>query len=319
MKAIRVEKFGDPEVLQVAETPDPQPGPGQVLVRLRAAGINPFEVYIRSGKYARLPELPFTPGHDGAGVIEAVGENAGFAAGDRVYVAGSLTGTYAELCLCEAAQVHRLPERVDFAQGAALGVPYATAYRALFQRGRASPGETVLIHGATGGAGLAAVQFAVAAGLTVLATGGSEPGRVLLCQQGAHEVFDHHAQGYAEAIRERTAGRGVDLVIEMLANVNLATDLTLLALKGRVVIIGSRGPVEINPRELMAREADVRGVMLFGASAADLAEAHQAIGEGLRNGKLQPVVGQAFPLEKAPAAHEAVMAGGAQGKVVLTI
>ena len=319
MKAIRIEQFGGPEVLGTAEIPDPIPASGQVLVRLHAAGINPVETYIRSGKYAKLPALPFTPGTDGAGRVVTAGAESGFAEGERVYVAGSLTGTYAELCVCEEAQVHPLPDSVAFTQGAALGVPYATAYRALFQRAQAQAGETVLIHGATGGVGQAALQFALGAGLTVFATGGSEEGRERLRAQGAHAVFDHHAPAYAEAILQETSGRGVGVIVEMLASVNLGRDLTLLAPGGRVVVVGSRGSVELDPRNLMSREADIRGVMLGAATPGELAEAHRAIGAGLLSGALQPLVSRQFPLAQAPAAHEAVMAGAAAGKVVLVL
>ncbi len=320
MKAIRVEAFGGPEVLKVAEAPEFRPGPGQVLVRLHAAGVNPVDTYIRSGKYARLPELPYTPGFDGAGRVEELGANGHtLTPGQRVYVAGSLTGTYAELCLCAAEQVHPLPESVSFAQGAAIGVPYATAYRALFQRAQAQRGETVLIHGATGGTGMAALQLARAAGLRVVATGGSEEGRAQLLREGAEAVYDHHSPDYASDILEHTDGRGVNVIIEMLANVNLGRDLTLLAPHGRVAVIGSRGPVEINPRDAMAREADIRGVMLFSAPPEELAAIHRALGERLEKGELNPVVGAQFPLAEAAKAHEAVMSGGAKGKIVLVL
>jgi NADPH2:quinone reductase len=306
--------------LQVREVTAPQAGAGPVLVRLHAAGVNPVDTYIRSGNYARLPELPYTPGTDGAGRVEALGAGVtGLVEGQRVYVAGSLTGTYAEACLCEAAQVHALPEEVSFPQGAAIGVPYATAYRALFQRARAVAGETVLIHGGTGGTGTAAVQLAKAARLRVLATGGSEEGRAELRALGVEAAFDHHAAGYEEEIMKHTGGRGVEVIVEMLANVNLGRDLTLLAKGGRVAVIGSRGPVEINPRDAMAREADVRGVMLFAATAEELAEIHRALGEGLRRGELKPVVGEQFSLAQAAQAQEAVMRGGAKGKVVIVM
>jgi NADPH2:quinone reductase len=171
MKAIRVNAFGGPEVLELAEVPMPQAGPGEVLVRVHAGGVNPVETYIRAGKYARLPELPYTPGNDGAGVIEQVGPDVNeFKPGDRVYTAGSISGTYAEFALCKKEQVHPLPAKVSFAQGAAMGTPYATAYRGLFQRACAKPGETVLVHGASGGVGTAAVQLARAHGLRVFGT-----------------------------------------------------------------------------------------------------------------------------------------------------
>jgi NADPH2:quinone reductase len=319
MKAIRVREFGEPEVLQIADLPDLTPGSGQVVVRLHAAGINPVETYIRSGKYAKLPPLPYTPGSDGAGVIAQVGTGVeGWRIGQRVYLAGSLSGTYAEQALCEPAHLHPLPGAISFVQGAALGVPYSTAHFTLFGRGQAQSGETVLIHGATGGVGLAALQLARAAGLTVLATGGTEEGRALLHREGAHHVFDHHAADYAAQILAATEGRGVNLIVEMLANVNLGKDLPLLTLNGRVSVVGSRGPVEINPRDLMARNADIRGVMLALAGPAVAAEVHRALATGLENGALRPIIAREFPLAEAAQAHTAVMAPGAAGKIVLT-
>ena len=318
MKAIRVSQFGEPEVLQVAEVPDLTPAPGQILVRIHAAGVNPVETYVRSGKYAKLPELPYTPGTDGAGTIQTLGAGvAGWKAGDRVYLAGSLTGTYAEQALCEPTQVHPLPASVTFSQGAALGVPYTTAHVALHHRGQTRVGETILIHGATGGVGLAAVQIAHAAGLRVLATGGTEAGRALVQREGADAVFDHHAANGDQQILEATHGRGVDLILELLANVNLGKDLPLLASGGRVVVVGSRGPVEINPRDLMARNADIRGVMVFGTPPAILVETHRALAGGLESGALRPVIAHEYPLAGAPQAHAAIMAPGAMGKIVL--
>src|SRR5215475_13195057 len=230
VKAIRVKEFGGPEVLRLEEVPMLRPGPGQVLVGMHAIGINPVETYVRAGTYARLPELPYTPGNDGAGVIEQVGADVSeFKAGDRVYTAGSLTGTYAELALCRKEQVHPLPANVSFEQAAAMGTPYATAYRGLLQRAAAEPGESVLVHGASGGVGTAAVQLARAHGLRVFGTAGSEEGFKLLREQGAHEVFDHRAPDHFEKIIKATEGHGVDVIVEMLANVNLGRDLTILA------------------------------------------------------------------------------------------
>jgi NADPH2:quinone reductase len=319
MKAIRVAQFGEPEVLQLAEVPDLEPEAGQVVVQLQAIGINPVETYIRSGKYAKLPPLPYTPGTDGAGTIAAVGVGVtGWKVGDRVYLAGSLSGTYAQQVLCEPVHLHPLPDNVSFQQGAALGVPYTTAHVALFHRGQLRSGEIVLIHGATGGVGLAAVQIAQTAGARVLATGGTSAGRSLLLAEGAYAVFDHHSQEYPQQILDATDGRGVDLIVEMLANANLGKDLPMLASNGRVVVVGSRGPVEINPRDLMGRNADVRGVMVFGTPAPVLAETHIAIVAGLKEGKLRPIVAQTIPLAEAALAHKVIMSGGAAGKIVLT-
>ena len=318
MNAIRVHEFGGPEVLRLEEVPTPKPGRGEVVVRMHAVGINPVETYIRAGTYARLPELPYTPGNDGAGVIEQVGPDVNeFNRGDRVYTAGSISGTYAEFALCKTDQLHRLPTNVSFAQGAAIGTPYATAYRGLFQRGEAKPGEAVLVHGASGGVGTAALQLARARGLRVFGTAGTDQGMKLAREQGAHEVFDHRAPDHFEQIMKATAGRGIDVIMELLANVNLGRDLTILAKGGRVVVIGSRGRVEIDPRDTMQRDADVRGMVLPNTPPAELASIHAALVAGLENGTLRPVIGKEFPLAQAAEAHRAVMEPGATGKIVL--
>ena len=318
MKAIRVKEFGGPEVLQLEDVPTPQPGPGEVLMRIYATGINPVETYIRAGKYARLPKLPYTPGNDGAGVVEQAGANVTeFKAGDRVYTAGSVTGTYAEFALCKKEQVHPLPANVSFAQGAALGTPYATAYRGLLQRAVAKPGETALVHGASGGVGIAAVQLARAHGLRVFGTAGSQEGLRLVREQGAHEVFDHRTPDHFDQLMKATGGHGIDVIVEMLANVNLGKDLTILAKGGRVVIIGSRGPAEINPRDTMQRDADIRGMILPNTPPAEMASIHAALVAGLEEGALRPVIGKEFPLTDAAGAHRAVMEPGALGKIVL--
>lgn len=319
MKAIRVKEFGGPEVLQLEEVPTPQPGPGEVLVRIHVIGINPVETYIRAGTYARLPALPYTPGNDGAGVVEQVGVAVSeFKAGDRVYTAGSLSGTYAEFALCKKEQVHPLPANVSFAQGAAIGTPYATAYRGLLQRAEAKPGETVLVHGASGGVGTAAVQLGRAHGLRVFGSAGSHEGLQLAREQGADKVFDHRLPGHFEQVMQATGEEGVDVIIELLANVNLGKDLTILAKGGRVVIIGSRGPVEINPRDTMQHEADIRGMILPNAPPAQMKSIHAALVAGLANGTLRPVIGKEFRLSEAAQAHRTVMESGALGKIVLT-
>ena len=319
MKAIRVHEFGGPEVLKLEDVPDLQPAPGQVVVQVRAAGVNPVEAYIRSGTYAVKPNLPYTPGNDAGGVVLAVGEGVKrVKKGDRVYVSGSLSGAYAEQALCNEAQVHRLPDNVSFEQGAAIGVPYGTAYRGLFQRGDAKAAEAVLIHGASGGVGTAAVQLARAAGLTVIGTAGSERGMQLVQAEGAHHVLNHSAEGYLDELMKFTEGRGVDLILEMLANKNLGKDLTVLAKKGRIVVIGSRGTIEINPRDAMGRDADIRGTTLMNTTEQEYKQMYAALVAGLENGTLRPVIGQRIPLADAPRAHMEVMKpSGAHGKIVL--
>jgi NADPH:quinone reductase len=319
VKAIRVHQFGGPEVLQLEAAPDPQPGPGQVVVRVHAAGVNPVEAYIRTGTYASKPNLPYTPGSDAGGVVVAVGSGVTrVKTGDRVYTTASISGTYAEQALCDEAKVQRLPEHVSFEQGAAMGVPYGTAYRGLFQRAEAKPAETVLVHGASGGVGTAAVQLARAAGMIVIGTAGSEDGMKLVKEQGAHHALNHSSEGYLDELMKLTEGRGVDVIVELLANKNLARDLTVLAKKGRVAVIGSRGAIEINPRDAMAREADIRGVTLPSTSEAEYKAMHAALVAGLENGTLRPVIGERIPLAEAARAHvEIVKPSGARGKMVL--
>lgn len=318
MKAIRVHEFGGPEVLRLGDVPDFRPGPGEVLVRIHAAGVNPVETYIRTGTYARKPSLPYTPGSDAAGMVEDVGAGVKrVRVGDRVYVTGSTTGTYAQQSLSPEAQVYPLPANISFAQGAGLAIPYATAYRALFQRARAQAGETVFIHGASGGVGIAAVQFARSAGMTVIGSAGTDRGRDLVRREGAHQVLDHTAPDYLEKAMRLADGRGVDVIVEMLANRNLGKDLPLLAPKGRVVVVGSRGTVEINPRDIMGRDAEIVGMVLFNATEREIAAIHAAIIAGLENETLRPVVGKEFPLAEAARAHKEVLESGAHGKIVL--
>jgi NADPH:quinone reductase len=318
MKAIRVYEFGGPEVMRLEETSTPLSGPGQVVLAVKAAGVNPVDTYIRSGQYALKPALPYTPGLDAAGVIAAVGEGVtGWAVGDRVYSAGTVSGSYAEFALCNQSQVHCLSESVSFQQGAAVGVPYGVAYRALFNRALAKPGESVLVHGATGGVGIAAVQLARAAGLRVIGTGGTESGLALVSEQGAHHAVNHRAPDHFEQVLRLTDGRGVDIILELLANVNLGNDLKILGYGGRVVVIGSRGTVEIDPRDAMSRDAAILGVVLFNAPEVELSSIHAALGAGLDNRTLRPVVGEEIPLAEAPRAHHAVMESASRGKIVL--
>jgi NADPH2:quinone reductase len=318
MKAILVQEFGAPEVMKIAEIPALKPGAGHVVVRIKAAGVNPADTYMRSGSYAIKPPLPYTPGSDGAGVIEAIGEGvAKMKPGDRVYLARTVSGTYAEYALALEAQVHPLPDRVSFAQGAGVYVPYGTAYRALHQVAHARGGETLLVHGASGGVGIASVQMARAMGMIVIGTAGTEKGLELVKREGAHHALNHREAGYREELLKATGGRGVNLILEMLANMNLGADLKMLAPRGRVVVIGSRGDVTITPRDIMAREASVHGFVLWNISNDEAAEIHGGIVAGLENGTLRPVVGKELPLAEAPRAHKEVMEAGAFGKIVL--
>ncbi len=323
MRAIRVHGFGDPSVMVVEEVPVPVPGPGQVQVKVHAAGVNPVETYIRSGRYGALPTLPYTPGSDGAGVIVGVGDGPHpWKAGDRVFFHGTAVGqtggSYAEMAVCEASQVYRLPAHVGFSEGAALGVPYATAYVGLFLKAAAKPGEIVLVHGASGGVGTAALQLARWKGLKVIGTAGSPDGLELVRANGAHFAVGHREALYLDQIKAAANnGRGPDVVLEMLANENLDHDFDLVAPRGRIVVIGNRGRIEIDPRKIMAKDLTVTGVFLWGVGPEQLATVYADISAGLEQRALVPVIGQELPLAEAARAHEVIMGGRAYGKIVL--
>jgi NADPH2:quinone reductase len=196
-------------------------------------------------------------------------------------------------------------------------VPYCTAYRALFQRTHAVPGETVLVHGATGGVGIACVELAHARGLTVIGSGGTDAGLAAARAHGADVVVNHRQTGYADEIMKATGGKGVDLIVEMAAHINLDRDLGLLAKHGRVVVVGNRGKTEIDARQAMGRDASILGMTLFNVTELEFVEIHAALIAGLANGTLNPLIGREIPLAEAPRAHEAVMEPGALGKIVL--
>jgi NADPH2:quinone reductase len=318
MKAIRVHEFGGPEVLKLEEIPTPRPTEVQVLVHVRAVGVNPYDTYMRAGTYAIKPQLPYTPGSDAAGTVEAVGSGVTkVKPGDRVYTAKTLTGAYAEYALALEEQVHPLPDNISFEQGAAVWVPYATAYHALHHFAKARAGEIVLVHGASGGVGTAAVQIAHAMGMTVFGTSGTDKGAELVKREGARQVFNHRSSGYQEEIMKATVGKGVDVILEMLANVNLGHDLKMLALQGRVVVIGSRGEVTITPRDLMSRRASIRAFTLWAAQPGEVAEIHAGLFAGMENGTLRPVIGKKLPLAEAARAHKEILEPGASGQIVL--
>jgi NADPH:quinone reductase len=322
MQAILARQFGGPDVLKLEEVPDPVAKAGQVRVRIHAIGVNPYETYMRAGAYAIKPDLPYIPGADAAGLIDQAGEGvSGWQIGDRVYISGTAIhkayGAYAQLAVCNADQVHRLPDRVSFTQGAGLFVPYVTAWRALFGRANTRAGDVVMIHGASGGVGSAATQFAVSIGATVIGTAGSEAGLELVRAQGARVAINHKHPDYLAEITRTTGGRGPDVILEMLANVNLDHDLTVVAPGGRIVVIGNRGRVEIDARKIMTKDIAVFGLALWGIPPDEIRRAHEAIVAGLDSGALNPVVGTEMPLADAAKAHVKVMEPGAKGKIVL--
>ena len=320
MKAIRVHQFGEPEVMQLEEVALPSPVGNQILIDIKAIGVNPVDTYIRDGIYPVKPNLPYTPGLDAAGVIAAVGPEVKHRKVDeRVYCFGSDTGCYAEQTLCKETQVYPLPDNVDYKAGAALGVPYTTAYFALFYRAHTMPGETILIHGASGAVGLAALQLAKANGIRAIGTAGTPEGLHLIKQQGAVVALDHTKSDYLSALEDLTCGQGVNVVLEMLANINLQKDLETLAMFGRVVVIGNRGTIEIDPRAAMGRNASIMGMSLFNTTEKQFHSIHAALSAGLTNGSLNPVISTEISLADAAQAHIAVLKPGAMGKIVLLL
>lgn len=321
MKALRLHSFGPAANLTLEEIPVPNPSAEEVLVQIHRAGVNPVDTYIRSGAYASLPALPYTPGHDGAGVIAAVGHSINnWRAGDRVYLAGSLSGTCAEYALCRPDQLFPLPEAASFDTGAALGIPYATAAIALFHHATLTPSQHVLVRGAGGGVGFAAIQLALDAGAKPIAIAGSPAARAALTTElGADYVIDSAStpEKIEHQLLQLTRGKGVELLLETAAHDHLGADLRLLAQEGTALVVGSRGTATILPRDLMARNASLRGVMLMRCPAPALAAAHARIAGLLVAGKLTAPIHATLPLAEGARAHEMQLERGLFGKILL--
>ncbi len=325
MKAIVVDKYGVDDAMQLKDIPEPIPAGDEVLITMKNAGVNPNETYVLTGTYAfYTPPLPFTPGFDGAGIVDAVGDDVtDFKPGDRVYIAGFMarknSGTYAEKATVSVDGVQHLPDNVSFAQGAALGIPATAAYRAIHIRGQVKAGETVLIHGASGGVGLLAIQMAKAAGARVIGTASSEAGRELVKENGADHAMDHLSQDNREELMALTGGKGPDVIIEFLANVNLATDMEVIARYGRIVVVGNRGSIEVNPRLLMGKDSDILGLGVPNYTPEEYQAALNQINILLAEGRLVPVVGQHFQLKDAREAHRVIMDQKTRGKLVFDL
>ncbi|GAK52043.1 alcohol dehydrogenase superfamily, zinc-containing [Candidatus Moduliflexus flocculans] len=316
MKAIRVREFGLPQTMVLEEVADLIPANNQVVVKLNAIGVNPVDAYCRSGA-ASWVSVPFTPGIDGAGTIARIGaEVAHLQIGQRVYTAFNISGTYAEEVLCEASQVYPLPDSATFEEGAALFIPYATAYRGLFQRSKIEAGETVLVHGASGAVGIAATQFAVAAGCSVIGSAGTEQGQKLAREQGAQHTVNHYDDGHFEQVLEITNGRGVDVIIEPVS-ANVKRDIAILANGGRITVIGDRTPIEIDAQALTSRDAAILGTNIGNLPPSTMAGLHAILFQGLKNKTLRPIISQRIPLAEASRSHEKLFKSGALGKIIL--
>ncbi|KAK8775231.1 quinone oxidoreductase-like [Amblyomma americanum] len=325
MRAIQVHKFGGPQVLQVAtNVPIPKVEPGKVLVHVKAAGVNPVDTYIREGSFGYSYSAPYTPGKDGAGLVEEVGEGVtSVKRGDRVFFSNrnrnNVHGSYAQYSLLDDVDVWPLPERVSFEKGAALGIPYFTAYRAIVLKAKTQASHHLLVHGASGGVGTACIQIAKhLVGAKVAGTAGTPYGLDLVRSLGADFAACHRQRGYLPKITEWTEGHGVNVIIEMLANVNLEHDLTLLGQNGVVVVVGNRGSIEIDPRHMMGRETSIIGTALFSSTPEEWQATAKAIVQGLEAGWLDPVMDRTYPLAEAKAAHHDIMhSKGAKGNMVI--
>jgi NADPH:quinone reductase-like Zn-dependent oxidoreductase len=326
VKAVRIHEDGGPEVLRYEDAPDPEPGPGEVLVRLRAASLNHLDVWVRKG----LPSVPKPRilGADGAGLVEAVGDGVeGLAIGDRVVINpglehddGRITvvgehfdGTHAELIALPAASIYRLPDELGFEEAAAFPLVFETAYRMLVTKARLVAGEWVLVWGIGGGVATAALAVARALGARVIATSTSEAKLARAAELGADAAVP--TADAAARVKEITEGRGVDVVVEHVGEATWATSLAVAARAGRVVVCGATsGP---NPPAALHRiwwkQLTVYGSTM--GTKEDFEEAYELV----RSGRARPVVDAVFPLPEAQAAHERLEAGEQFGKIVLRI
>lgn len=325
MRAIRVNNFGGPQVLQLSENvPIPKVEQRKVLVRVKAAGVNPVDTYIREGAFAYTYPLPFTPGKDGAGVVEEVGEGvSNVKRGERVFFSNrdmkNTHGSYAQYSLVSDTDVWRLPERMSFEKGAALGIPYFTAYRAIVLKAKAQASHRLLVHGASGSVGTASVQIAKhLVGCQVAGTAGTSYGMELVKSLGAEFTACHKQRDYLPKIMEWTEGQGLDVVIEMLANVNLDNDLTLLRKNGVVIVVGNRGSTKIDARHMMGKETSIIGAAMFASTPEEWQATAEAVIKGVEDGWLDPVMDRTYPLADAKAAHHDIInSKGAKGRLVI--
>jgi NADPH2:quinone reductase len=322
MKAMVCEQFGGPEVLVERELPDPpSPGAGEIQVRIAARGVQYVDVLMLAGKYQFRPEPPFIPGGEAAGYVVAVGSGvADFQVDDAVMSRHTL-GALAELGNAKAALCDKVPAGLSMAQAGVFRGAYTTAYHALLQRGRMQPSEWVLIHGAAGGIGIAAIQVAKAFGAKVIATAGSEEKRKACLEEGADHAIDYRS-GFVDQVKEITGGYGVDIVYDPIGDKVAEESLRCLAWCGRLLILGflGGGPTNIRSNYLLIKGIDAIGVRIGGLNEANpgLAVANmKALIALAEQGKLRPRISHTFRLDQAPEALQAVIDRAVIGKAVL--
>lgn len=322
MKAVRIHEYGGPEVLVYEDIATPSAGPGQVLVRIKAAAVNPVDVAVRSNAFPTPRRPPKTLGSDGAGVVEAVGADAdGVVPGDEVFFTGlgiGSEGSYAEYALIAAVQAVRKPANVSFEEAAALGLAFSTAWYGLVRRAALAAGETVLVQGAAGGVGSAAVQLAHVRGARVLATVGGPADAERVRELGADATIDRKAVDVTAEVKRLTDGKGVDVIVELVLSANLAADFGMIAKGGRIVGIGG-GPqptVTIPTGPAIAVDAAVLFASSSNAGRAGVAEILTEVAHLVEQGAVRPVIGAVVPLSQAREAHE-LLAAHHYGKIVL--
>jgi NADPH2:quinone reductase len=322
VRAVVVDRWMDPSELVVGEAPDPVPGPGQVLVDVRAAGCNFFDILMAKGQYQVKPRFPFVPGAEVAGVVSAVGPGVTLPAlGDRVLAAPGL-GAFAERVLVPAAAAWPMPAAMSFEEAAGMPIVYPTSWAALVLRARLRPGETVLVHAAAGGVGLAAVQIAVALGARVIATAGGTEKLAVARDAGAEVVIDYRADDWVDAVRDATDGRGADVIYDSVGGDVTDQSLRCIAWSGRLLVIGFASGVipAVKLNRVLLKNVSLVGLH-WGAYAthepARVGEAFRALFALYDEGKIRPVVYGAYPLADLPEALAALGGRRTWGKVVV--
>jgi len=324
MKAMIARVWGEPDTLEYADVAEPVPGPGEILIDVRAVGCNFPDILIVQGKYQTKPPLPFTPGHDVAGVVRALGPGVrGPAVGQRVF-AMLKWGAYAERAVVAASRVHALPETMTFEEGAAFGLVYQTSWCALTHRTRVRAGETLLVHGAAGGVGLSAVQIGKALGARVIATAGSAEKLEVARTAGADVLIDYRTEDWVEAVKRETDGRGADVIYDPVGGDVFDGSTRCIAFEGRLLVIGFAGGriADVATNRVLLKNIDVIGVHWGLYNEREPATVKRWMDELLTlvaQGRLRPVIFKTYPLRDAVSALAAIASRESYGKVVLTV
>jgi NADPH:quinone reductase len=324
MKAVLCKAYGPPESLVVEHVPSLEPGPGEVVVSVKAASVNFPDVLIIQNKYQFKPALPFSPGSEVAGVVKAIGEGVTTTApGDRV-MAFTTYGAFAEEVKTEARRLLPLPPGMDFIRAAAFGLTYATSDHGLRDRGQLAAGETLLVLGAAGGVGIAAIEIGKALGARVIACASTDDKLAVCRQHGADETINYSRDDLRERIKALTAGRGVDVVYDPVGGAYTEAALRSLAWRGRLLVVGfAAGDIPKIPLNLtLLKGCSIVGVFWGEFTRREperFAESMHQLGRWFANGKLKPHVSHTFPLEQAADALTLMANRQVKGKVVLTV